>query len=32
VEEIIQDFLQRNKSMPENLRKYAQSALKGCVL
>jgi hypothetical protein len=32
VEEIIQDFLQHNKVLPENLQKYALSALGGCVL
>jgi hypothetical protein len=32
VEEIIQGFLQRNKALPENLRKYALSAMSGCVL
>jgi hypothetical protein len=32
VEELIQGFLQRNKVLPENLQKYALSALSGCVL
>ncbi len=32
VEEIIQGFLRRNKALPENLQKYARSALSGCVL
>ena len=32
VEEIIQAFLQRDKALPVNLRKYAMSALNGCVL
>lgn len=32
VEEIIQGYLRRNKSLPESLQKYALSALSGCVL
>jgi hypothetical protein len=32
VEGIIQNFLQRNQVLPDNLRTYALSALKGCIL
>jgi hypothetical protein len=32
VEKIIQSFLRRNTLLPENLRRYASSALNGCVL
>jgi hypothetical protein len=32
VKEIIQGFLQRNKILPDNLRRYALNALSGCIL
>jgi hypothetical protein len=32
VEKIIQEFLMRNRDLPESLKKYALSALNGCVL
>jgi hypothetical protein len=32
IEEIIQGFLQHNKTLPEKLHRYALSALSGCVL
>jgi hypothetical protein len=32
VEELIQGFLKRNKVLTENLRKYALSGMRGCVL